>query len=345
MCSEEILARGGRVGKIFVDNSLSAWNPKVVRPDWNRLMERIESGATDGVMVYDLFRFTHKIMEDERLIAAAANGARVWAYGGEYRLTTADGRSAFRDVMVKAAGESDRVSERVINGKRRTARRGRRNGGWRAFAMPGLAPVGPEWEPGDKRETVPDELVAAERVVAAEMIERIVGGESVRSVVAELNVRVRAGEVGCATTHGGEWTSSTLPRALRRPEIAGILDFRSGEIVRKLADIEPVVDEETWRRLCSLFDARRTGRPPSVSNLLTGLMRCGERGAPMRPHPPAQATRALPGRVAASGVPLPQGDRDRSGCVGATGSMGAWPMRWCGRRCWCGWATRRTPGG
>ena len=82
MCAEKILDRGGQVGEVFKDNSLSAWNPKVVRPQWDALMARLEAGLSDGVMVYDLTRFSRKILEGERLVELAANGVRVWALAG-----------------------------------------------------------------------------------------------------------------------------------------------------------------------------------------------------------------------------------------------------------------------
>jgi hypothetical protein len=82
-------------------------------------------------------------------------GVRVWALAGEYDLTTADGRRHFREAMVAAAGESDKISERVKRGKLRRARRGPRHGGGRGYAHPGIAPAPPGWEPGDPREPVP----------------------------------------------------------------------------------------------------------------------------------------------------------------------------------------------
>ena len=58
VCSEELAERGARVGKVFTDPSLSAWQRDVVRPDWIKLMERLESGQSDGVMFYDVTRFS-----------------------------------------------------------------------------------------------------------------------------------------------------------------------------------------------------------------------------------------------------------------------------------------------
>jgi site-specific DNA recombinase len=118
-------------------------------------MARLESGASDGVMVYDLTRFSRKILEGGRLVDLAGRGVRVWALAGEYDLTTADGRRHFREAMVAAAGESDKISERVKRGKLRRARRGPRHGGGRGYAHPGIAPAPPGWEPGDPREPVP----------------------------------------------------------------------------------------------------------------------------------------------------------------------------------------------
>ncbi len=99
VCEEDIARRGGVVGEAFRDPSLSAWNPRVVRPDWDKLMRRLESGESDGV----------------------AGGARVWSHAGEYDLTTADGRRHFREAMVAAVAESDKISERVTRGKARKA--------------------------------------------------------------------------------------------------------------------------------------------------------------------------------------------------------------------------------
>jgi DNA invertase Pin-like site-specific DNA recombinase len=65
---------GWTLGKVFRDHALSAWDPKVERPEFDLLMTRLESGESDGVMVYDLTRFTRKPMEGERLLALASRG-------------------------------------------------------------------------------------------------------------------------------------------------------------------------------------------------------------------------------------------------------------------------------
>jgi site-specific DNA recombinase len=77
---------GWVLGEVWRDHARSAWNPRVVREEWNRLMARLESGAADGVIVYDLTRFTRKPVEGERLIALAERGLVVASLENTYNL-------------------------------------------------------------------------------------------------------------------------------------------------------------------------------------------------------------------------------------------------------------------
>jgi DNA invertase Pin-like site-specific DNA recombinase len=273
-CTEAVVKRGGVVGEVFKDNSLSAWDPKVVRPDWNRLMARLEAGESNGVMVLDLTRFSRKVMEGERLVELAARGVLVWSLSGTYDLTSADGRRHFREAMVAAAGESDKISERVKRGHLRGARRGRRPGGRRGFGVPGWAPVGSDWEPGDFRDRVSDDAVQDEKDVIRECYRRLLAGEHISSVVRDLIER------GIRTLEGNVWRRNPLVRSLRRPVVAG-LRKHNGEVIGVQKDVTPIVSREQWERLCALFDGRKRGRPPGRVHLLAGLVRCSRCGLPM----------------------------------------------------------------
>jgi DNA invertase Pin-like site-specific DNA recombinase len=283
LCEEKILARGAVVGRVFRDDSLSAWQPKVVRPQWELLMGRLESGAADGVMVYDVTRFSRKVLEGERLVEAATRGARVWSLSGEYDLSTADGRRHFREAMVAAAAESDKISERVKRGKLRRARRGRPHGGGRGFALPGWLPKPEGWEPGDPRAAVPDEVVKAEQAVVRECYRRLLAGEPLAALVRDLNTR------RIRSVRGERWTRGHLSRSLCRPAMAGLLGH-NGVVVGALAGVVPVVSREEWERLCALFAARRRGRPPGRVHLLSGILLCGRCGARMSGVPRRMTT-------------------------------------------------------
>jgi DNA invertase Pin-like site-specific DNA recombinase len=268
MGREEVERRGGLVGEVFKDNSLSAWKPKIVRPQWNTMMGRLESGSSNGVWVYDVTRFSRKVLEGERLVELAASGVRVWSHAGEYDLTTADGRRHFREAMVAAAGESDKISERVKRGKLRRARKGRPHGGLRAFGMPGLGPKPDGWEPGDPRTTVADEVVAAERAVIRECYDRLFAGEGISTLVKDLDAR------GIQGGYNGRWSRRTLARTLSREALAGLL-VHNGEIVGEIAGADPIVTREEWERMVALLSARKTGRPHGHVHVLSGAIACG----------------------------------------------------------------------
>jgi site-specific DNA recombinase len=274
MGQEALERRGGVLGEVFKDPSKSAWDPGVVRPEWERLMGRLESGESDGVWVYDLTRFSRKVMEGERLVELAARGIRVWSNAGEYDLATADGRAHFREAMVAAARESDKISERVKRGKLRRARRGRHHGGPRAFAIPGWAPVGPDWEQGDPRERVSDETIAAERAVVRECYDRLFAGQTMAVLARDLNER------GSRTTTGKVWNQASLRGMLIRASLAGLIEH-DGQFLGERLGVEAIVSREELLRMRAMFAARHRGRPPGMgSHILAGLARCADCGQP-----------------------------------------------------------------
>jgi creatinine amidohydrolase/Fe(II)-dependent formamide hydrolase-like protein len=58
-CEARIEERGAQVGEVHVDSGRSAWNPRVKRPDWERLMSRLEAGATGGEWETSILLHTH----------------------------------------------------------------------------------------------------------------------------------------------------------------------------------------------------------------------------------------------------------------------------------------------
>jgi DNA invertase Pin-like site-specific DNA recombinase len=272
MGQEDVEGRGAVVGETFVDAAKSAWNPKVRRPQWEKLMARLESGESDGVWVLDVTRFSRKILEGERLVEVARRGRAVWSYSGGYNLATADGRKAFRDATTAAAAESDKISERTKRGKRRKAKRGLPVARLPAFGTPRWEPKAEGWEPGDARVPVPAEVIEAEREVVRECYRRLLAGETNVSALAwELNGR------GVLTVNGKQWSRTTLVDMLLRPPLAGLVVVR-GEIVGVERDADPAVSREEWERMRALLAARRRGRPAGRVHPLSGLVRCGTCG-------------------------------------------------------------------
>ncbi|MQA05005.1 MAG: hypothetical protein GEV07_20545 [Streptosporangiales bacterium] len=258
-CKLRVAERGAVVGEVHIDSGRSAWNPNVKRPDWDRLMERLESGATGGVVVFDLERLSRRPIEGERLIAAAERGLVVLDSEGEYDLTTANGKKAFREQLVSAAYYSDRLSTKVKRGKRLKAMKGESNASWRGFGFPGK----------DLRtgEPVSEEQVQREREILRDRTRRLLAGESRHSMINELNKQ------GILTSTGGHWTQTGFDNVMLRPANAGLVTYE-GEVVGRLPG-EPIISEADYERVVALYALRRRGRPASDVYLCTGIVWCG----------------------------------------------------------------------
>jgi site-specific DNA recombinase len=252
-----ILDRGAEVGEVHIDSGRSAWNPRVRRPGWDRMMERLEAPTQEreagGVIVWDLARFSRRPIEGERLIAAAEHGLLILDSEGEYDLTSASGKKAFRDQVSTAAYESDRLSTRVKRGKKLAAMRGE--------SPASVRPFGFEADARTPREPEASEL--------RRLVDRLLAGESQDAMVRDLNRR------GITTSTGAAWTRASLRRVLNRPRIGGLVEYL-GEIVGPMnLDGDPIVPVETFERVAALYGSRRRGRPMSDAYLCSGEAVCG----------------------------------------------------------------------
>lgn len=288
-----IHSRGADVGEVFQDERLHVGSPRPVRA-FDRLMDRLDSGQSDGVWMWGLTRFTSETLDGERLLAAAEHGALVWSLDQEHELTTTDGRRAFREAMVAAEDASDRISERVSPGNRRKSGRGRSNASHRAATMPGFLPnregwlpgflPNPmRWLPGEARVPVPDERLAAE-VEAAEVDAAEV--DAVREVAAMLlagrslaDAAHYLNERNLLPTSGLLWSPHGVRQMLQRGSLAGIAGHHAQGVGR--LDREPVLDRETWERVQDVIASRRRGGPVSEQYLLSGVLICGRCGTPL----------------------------------------------------------------
>lgn len=253
-CEARVADHGGQVGQVHIDSGRSAWNPRVRRREWERLMERLEAGTTGGVVVFDMARFSRRPIEGERLILAAERGLTVLDSEGEYDLTTANGRKSFRDQLTAAAYESDRLSSRVKRGKRLKASRGESNHSHRPFGfeIDGITPH------------------PAEGPVLREMATRLLAGEKYRPIAVDLNNR------GITTSFGAKWSPEKVKRVMSNPRNAGYV-VHDGEIVAKMLGT-PMISEAEWDQLTARFNSHGRGRPTSEVYVCSATVACGRCG-------------------------------------------------------------------
>ncbi|MGO8870331.1 MAG: recombinase family protein [Acidimicrobiales bacterium] len=251
------------VASVRVDNDVSAYKTKVVRPEFEALLDDLNLGLVDGVVVYDLDRFARQPVDLERAIRIFDDrpGLVFATVQSDIDLSTSDGRTMAR-VMVAFANKSSMDTSRRIRRKHlELAQTGVPTGGWRPF---GYKP---------DRRTLDLKEAALVRQAAADVL----GGISMHSICRRWN------EQGILTTAGHPWRRQVMRTMLLSPRMAGYRVYQgkkaldaNGEPVRGL--IEPLLDDGTWEAVKAvLVDPERSGKHSRAGGrkyLLSGIVRC-----------------------------------------------------------------------
>ena len=123
-CTAEALRRGWTVVDEYVDNNVSASKSKP-RPEYTRLLDDVEQGRIDAVIVWDVDRLTRKPAELETFIDLAdRHGLSLASVGGEIDLATPQGRLTARIKGSVARHEAEQMGRRIARKAEQTARDG-----------------------------------------------------------------------------------------------------------------------------------------------------------------------------------------------------------------------------
>jgi DNA invertase Pin-like site-specific DNA recombinase len=275
-CEQLALRRDWTVTERYVDSDISAYSGKR-RPEYRRLLDDIDAGAVEAVVVYHADRLHRHPRELEDFIDLCQRTKTMIAtVSGDLDLSTHEGQLLARITGAVARKESDDKSRRIRRKHEELAAAGKVSGG-------GTRPYGYE---ADKRTIRPDEAE-----VVRECARRVVAGDSLRSICADLNGR----EI--ATVMGKQWTSQTLRRMLIAPRISGQREHR-GEIVAKAEWPAIITAKETQQLRAKLLDPDRRTNRASRRYLLTRLLRCSHCNATLVARPREDGSRRY---VCASG--------------------------------------------
>lgn len=260
---------GGVLGQQLTEIGRSAWQPGVERPKFDLAVERLTSGAAQGVCIYDIDRMLRRVKDALRIVEIAEQGFVILDADGEYNLMTPNGREQFYQRAVAAEAYSFKLSTKVKRGFTTKAAMGEGKSGR-------FRPLGFEADATTIRESEREPVRrAARRVLETRRWED--GAASLRAS-------------GVLTSGGNEWVRQTVRSALVAPRMAGHIVLR-GAIVGRFPG-EPILDEADWQELISLVHSRSPGRPASPEYLCTKRVRCGNCGStvsglnqPGRPSP------------------------------------------------------------
>lgn len=276
-CRELAARLGWPVFRVYPDNSRSAWKRGRKRPAWDRMLEDLDAGVIDGIIVYhgdrlirqpwDLELLLQKA-DDRRLPLASPSGTR--------DLNSEDDRFILRIEAAQACRSSADTSRRVRRDNIARAKRGAPSGG-------GNRPFGYGVPTGDKGVTGKPlyDLTRqnpAEAGVGSEAVRRLLAGQSQGGVIAWLNTV-------STTTNGNRWSPSGFRSWVQTPRIAGLIDHQ-GTLVK--GNWDGLITPEQREDVLALLEISRrehgyAGR--DRVHLLTGTVTCNSCGKYMWTKP------------------------------------------------------------
>jgi DNA invertase Pin-like site-specific DNA recombinase len=255
-CEQLAKTKGWHVVERYVDADTSAYSGKP-RPEYERILEEIEAGVVEAVVVYHSDRLHRHPRELEDFIALCQRrGTKLATVTGEIDLSTGDGQLIARIHGAVARKESDDKSRRLQRKHQELAQAGRLSGG-------GTRPFGFE---ADRLTIRP-----AEAATIRDCARRALAGDSLRSICADLN------RDGVSTVTGTPWKPQTLKRILTSARISGQREHQ-GEIVATAEWEAIITPAETQRLRAKLNDPDRRTNRSARRYLLASLLRCGHCG-------------------------------------------------------------------
>jgi DNA invertase Pin-like site-specific DNA recombinase len=289
-CDKRAAELGVVIGPTYDDNNVTATDPNVIRPQFERMLKDLAGGVIDGIIFYHSDRLARRLMDAARVIDLYERNPSLkgWSVVGGTDLSTDEGRAMFSVQATMGGMEVSATKRRVKRKTIESARQGKTAGG--------SVPFG--WK--DDRKTV-DPVTAG---LIRKAYRDIIAGKKIGTISQEW---MEAGIATVPRKSGGAVRplqyNSTVKR-LVNPRLCGyrsyvetskenrnpwlpdhLLKDSKGEQV--MGEWEPIVTPEEWRAVVGILEKRRgkaedgstTKTRKAEANrkyLLSGLVRCGE---------------------------------------------------------------------
>ncbi|MFJ3786950.1 recombinase family protein [Streptomyces sp. NPDC090093] len=245
-------------GHIFPDNSRSAWQKNRRRPQWDRMLQAIEDGEIDAVIVYHGDRLIRQPYDLEKLIGIAeSKGVRVASPSGTRNLDSPDDRFILRIEAAQACRESDNTSRRVQRGLAARRKEGLTNvGGARPFGF-GVQVGTKEKVDRETGKTVQAPVYDLTRHCLPEVrgirgaADYLLASRNQKATVRWINERH-------TTTEGNPFTSKSLRNILTAPRTAGLIEH-DGEFFK--AAWPAALEREAWEAVRAFYAASSAASP------------------------------------------------------------------------------------
>lgn len=251
-------AKDIQIVKIYTDGGYSGGN--VNRPALQQMLQDIDKGLIDSVIVYKLDRLSRSQKDTLMLIEDCflAKNVDFVSVNENFDTSTPFGRAMIGILSVFAQLEKDQITERFTMGRIGRAKNGYFHGG-------GNAPTGYDYIDG--------ELIINnyEAIQVKDLYNRFLKGYSIHNCWQYMQQK-----------YGG-WSSEVLVRNVLKNELyIGKVKFKG---VAYQGNHQPIISEETFRQVQDLFNSSRRASdtfkrsPFKASTLLSSLVYCGKCGA------------------------------------------------------------------
>lgn len=266
-CRKLAEARGWSVADVFEDSDLSAYNRKVIRPEFERMVSAVRDREIEVVLAWKLDRLSRRLKDFARLDEECETaGGRIVTLVDGIDTSTSAGRVVATVMSAMARAESENISVRGARKAREMALQGLpQTGGTRAFGY------------SKDRKTIDE----AEANVIREAANRVLAGEAVRGICNDFIRR------GIATPSGKEWQPFPLQRMLCSALLSGQREH-GGTLTK--GTWPAILEPATTQRLRAILNdpARRKSFTNARSYLLSGFLRCGHCGERLIARPDAK---------------------------------------------------------
>lgn len=254
--AQDAKREGSRIYRTYVDDGISAWDPKAHRGAFLTMLRDIKDGKLKRVRAVRTNRFARQTGELDALIMLCKEHDVTFVAEGQ----SVDLNNPMAEAMVKISGvlnamESNVKSISVKMARDEAARQGRRHGGHRPFGYndDGMTPH------------------PVEAPLYVELVERVARGESAPSIANDWAQR------GVTSRTGRAFEGPRLRRLVQSPRHAGFR-LHHGEIVREGLWEALVTPELQARAVAMLKSNAKSRRSPKGSTkreaLLQGLVYC-----------------------------------------------------------------------
>lgn len=255
----------------LVDDGVSGYK-RVERAEFQKLLRLIVGGHVDVVIARALDRIARNDA-DSYLIREKArqHGVAIQMSSGPlYDLSKSGDAFTVQMLQTVAQLESAQKSERLVSVYAAMRERGELRSGHKAFGW--------QWEKGK-----PELSMLAdpeERRLVREAFGRLLADETLYAICADWNAR------GILSVTGRTWTTQALRSVLLRPSNALLIRDGAGwdYFEGKRGKWDRLIDDDTYAqaRALLLSPSRRTATGRKHVHLVSGIVRCGHCGAPLR---------------------------------------------------------------